>query len=171
MPFYEVAHTVALTDDQKDALAAAITEVHSSRFTVPRMFINVVFTNTFSVPTYTGGKRTTVSNRIVARVRRGSRSREDFNSLCSDIRAAWANIVHPEYSADQSPPPELELRAVFITGELLAGMKCEFHVPVAGAELEWAKENYNEFQKRAARGDEDFIGLVEQIDEWLHKSG
>ncbi|CAH0036451.1 unnamed protein product [Clonostachys rhizophaga] len=171
MPLYEIAHTIPLTDDQKDSLAAAITELHSSKFTVPRMFINVIFTNISNVPIYTGGKRTTASNRIVARVRRGSRSREDFNSLCSEIRTAWARIVHPAYGADQLPPAELELRAIFITGELLAGMKCEFHVPIAGAELEWAKAHYTEFQTRAAHGDQDFVGLVGEIDQWLHSSG
>jgi phenylpyruvate tautomerase PptA (4-oxalocrotonate tautomerase family) len=193
MPFYEVAHATPLTSEQRDALAEAITSIHSNKFTVPRMYINVIYTDTSSTPTYVGGRPVrpecqcivttspscqtnasrktppkTTSNRIVARVRRGSsRSREDFNALCSEIQAAWARIIHPGLCEnDELPPRDLELRAIFITGELLAGLKCGFHVPTAGDELAWATENYTAFQKRADAGDEDFIDLVAEVKQW-----
>ncbi|KXH59301.1 short chain dehydrogenase [Colletotrichum salicis] len=130
------------SQNQRDDLAESITAIHSTKFTVPRMFINVIYTDSSNTPTYVGRKQRK-SNRIVGRVRRGSsQTQEDFNSLCHEIRAAWARIVHPETAAEegQLPPQDLELRAVFITGELIAGLKASFPVPLAGDELAWAQE-------------------------------
>ncbi|KAF9878910.1 hypothetical protein CkaCkLH20_03810 [Colletotrichum karsti] len=166
MPLYEVAHATPLSQPQQDALAEAITTIHSSKFTVPKMFINVIFVDSSKTPTYVGGKRRQ-SNRIVGRVRRGSsRTQEDFNSLCREIRAAWARVVHPDVAGGQLPPQELELRAVFITGELIAGMKASFSVPLAGDELAWAQENYSDFKERADAGDEDFVDLIAELQTW-----
>ncbi|KAF4818377.1 hypothetical protein CGCSCA5_v005143 [Colletotrichum siamense] len=165
MPLYEVAHATPLSQPQQDALAEAITELHSKKFTVPRMFINVIFVDTSNTPTYVGGKRRH-SNRITGRTRKGSRTRDDFNALCGKIRAAWARIVHPDVADGKLPPPELELRAVFITGELIAGMKASFMTPAAGEELAWAKENYHAFEERAHAGDEDFMDLVAELRTW-----
>ncbi|KAF5526297.1 hypothetical protein CGCA056_v002726 [Colletotrichum aenigma] len=159
MPLYEVAHATPLSQPQQDALAEAITELHSKRFTVPRMFINVIFVDTSNTPTYVGGKR-------ACRTRKGSRTRDDFNALCGDIRTAWARIVHPDVADGKLPPQELELRAVFITGELIAGMKASFMTPAVGEELAWAKENYHAFEERAHAGDEDFVELVAELRTW-----
>ncbi|KAJ3528334.1 hypothetical protein NM208_g10246 [Fusarium decemcellulare] len=167
MPLYDVAHAIPLTQSQKDALAEAITNIHSTKFKVPKMFINVIFTDSTNIATYVGGKQRR-SNRIVGRVRRGaSRTQEDFNSLCAEIRDAWGRIVHPEHRAPQLPPTDLELRSVFITGELIAGMKTSFFVPKAGEELAWAQENYAAFKERANAGDEDFVDLVAELKDWL----
>ncbi|KAI3543239.1 hypothetical protein CABS01_11064 [Colletotrichum abscissum] len=168
MPLYEVSHATPLSQGQRDQLAESITAIHSTKFTVPRMFINVIFTDSSNTPTYVGGKQRK-SNRIVGRVRRGSsRTQEDFSSLCYEIRAAWAQIVHPE-TADEGgklPPQDLELRSVFITGELIAGLKASFRTPSAGDELAWAEENYAAFKERAEAGDEDFADLVAEIQSW-----
>lgn len=106
-----------------------------------------------------------LTNRITARVRNGSsRSREAFNGLCSDINSAWARIVHPKVSPLQLPPRELELGAILIKGELLAGMKVGFPVPAAGDEMAWAEEHLASFKKRAAQGDQGFVELISALE-------
>lgn len=55
MPLYEISHAAPLNPSQKDALAEAITDIHSRAFQVPRMYINVFFTDASLQPTYVGG--------------------------------------------------------------------------------------------------------------------
>ncbi|KAM5372613.1 hypothetical protein ACJZ2D_007387 [Fusarium nematophilum] len=164
MPLYEVTHTAPLDSSQKDALAEAITEIHSRAFLVPRFYINVFFTDASHQPTYVGGRRR-ATNRITGRVRRGpTRTQDDFNALCTRINAAWRRIVHPDIPISRLPPRELELGAVFITGELLAGMKVGFPVPTAGNETPWVEEHFSAFKDRAALGDEDFVEFVAELE-------
>ena len=104
-------------------------------------------------------------NHITARVRGGStRSRKTFNELCGEIDSAWRRIVHPELSVSELPPRELELAAIFITSELVAGMKVGFPVPAAGTEIEWAKKHFESFKERAALGDQDFVDYVKELE-------
>ncbi|RSL52475.1 hypothetical protein CEP51_015050 [Fusarium floridanum] len=118
----------------------------SDRFKTPRWYINVIFTD--------------ASAQTVG----PTRSRESFNELCSEINSAWHHIVHPKLSNSELPPRELELAAIFITSELLAGIKVGFPVPAAGTELAWAKEHFESFKERAALGDEDFVDYVEELE-------
>ncbi|KAL6365656.1 hypothetical protein LRP88_01657 [Fusarium phalaenopsidis] len=149
---------------QKEALAEAITYLHADRFKTPRWYINVIFADASAQTVFVGGRRRLV-NHITARVRSGpTRSRESFNELCSEINSAWHRIVHPELSASELPPRELELAAIFITSELVAGMKVGFPVPAAGTEIAWAKEHFESFKERAALGDEDFVDYVEELE-------
>ncbi|KAF4969417.1 hypothetical protein FSARC_3347 [Fusarium sarcochroum] len=164
MPLYEISHAAPLTLSQKTSLAEVITDIHSNAFHVPRWYINVVFTDASLQQTFVGG-RPRSTNRITARVRNGgSRSKEAFQGLCSDIDSAWRRIVHPEIDSSQLPPRELELGAIFIAGKLLAGLKVGFPVPTAGDEMAWAKEHFASFKKRAELGDEDFIEYVADLE-------
>ncbi|KAJ4257928.1 hypothetical protein NW757_003556 [Fusarium falciforme] len=164
MPLYTVSHAAPLSLDQKEALAEAITHLHADRFKSPRWYINVIFTDASAQTVFVGGRRRLV-NHITARVRSGpTRSRESFNELCSEINSAWHRIVHPELSASELAPRELELAAIFITSELVAGMKVGFPVPAAGTEIAWAKEHFESFKERAALGDEDFVDYVEELE-------
>jgi len=43
MPFYDVEHITPLTSAQRNALAKAITRIHSETFTTPKLFVNVRF--------------------------------------------------------------------------------------------------------------------------------
>lgn len=43
MPLYDVEHTTPLSKSQRDALAQAITKIHSETFTTPKLFVNVRF--------------------------------------------------------------------------------------------------------------------------------
>lgn len=57
MPYYVIQHIVPLSDDQQDRLAEAITHIHSDLFSVPRLFVNVEFSDKFKANTYIAGKR------------------------------------------------------------------------------------------------------------------
>lgn len=59
MPLYEISHATPLSQSQRDQLAESITAIHSTKFTVPRMFINVIFTDSSNTPTYVGGRQVT----------------------------------------------------------------------------------------------------------------
>ena len=57
MPNYEVEHTTPLTPQQQDALAEAITKIHTEKFSAPSLFVNVRFTDIFKHAVYVAGKR------------------------------------------------------------------------------------------------------------------
>lgn len=62
MPNYEVEHICPLTVNQQDEIAAAITEIHSSKFSTPKLFVNVRFTNISDHAVYVAGKRVSHSS-------------------------------------------------------------------------------------------------------------
>lgn len=57
MPYYVIAHADPLTVEQRDALAATITQIHTGLFTTPTIFVNVKFEGTSAVPHYVGGRK------------------------------------------------------------------------------------------------------------------
>ncbi|KAK6216090.1 hypothetical protein LQW54_003866 [Pestalotiopsis sp. IQ-011] len=162
MPMYEIEHIAPLTSTQKDALALAITEIHSTKFTTPRLFVNVKITDASKQETYVAGKPRT-SNRISAHVRTSAaRTQEDFNQLCNDLHVAWSSIVHPAHPT--KPPADQELRAVFVLGDITAAWGAGFAVPTAGQDAQWAKDNMAAFKQRASGGDQDFADLVAELE-------
>lgn len=170
MPYYEVNHATLLTASQKFDLANAITQLHSTRFSTPRMFVNVRFTDISSLKEtgdfYIGGRSHTPSH-ILAHVRTGpSRKTADFNSLCSDVMAAWNEIVKPLPKVKRSAPDEdRSLYSVFVLGDIAAGMEAGFSIPEAGKDGEWLAENMNAFKARAEAGEEEFVELVKEVEE------
>lgn len=152
MPYYEINHSTLLTASQKDDLAARITSIHSTRFSTPRLFVNVKYTDISSTPFYIGGKACSKSH-ILAHVRTGpSRSTSDFNALCADLTAAWDEIVKPLPKVRRSAPDtdeERELYSVFVLGDIVAGREAGFEIPEAGKDAEWLAENMNAFKARA----------------------
>lgn len=62
MPNYEVEHICPLTEGQKDELASAITKIHSEKFSTPKIFVNIRFTNVEGHATYVAGKRVRFSS-------------------------------------------------------------------------------------------------------------
>lgn len=90
-----------------------------------------------------------------------SRTQADWDALCADVHAAWARIVHPDAGA--TVPDELELRAIFIVGGLIAASEAGVAIPGAGQDAAWARANMGEFEARAAAGDEDFAELVREL--------
>ncbi|KAI7089903.1 hypothetical protein KC356_g2065 [Hortaea werneckii] len=167
MPLYEVQHYITLTISQKDELAEAITKIHSTKFTTPRMFVNVHFTDTSSQRTYVGGKPLQ-GNHIRGTVRNGpSRTSEDWNDLTSQIQSAWNSIIGPglpKLKRSDTAEPDTSLRSVILCGEILGGMEAGFFLPPAGGDGEWIARNWEAFRERAAQGEEEFGDLVKEVE-------
>jgi phenylpyruvate tautomerase PptA (4-oxalocrotonate tautomerase family) len=171
MPFYSVQHAVALTISQQDELAEELTKLHSTRFTTPRLFVNISFVDVSNATIYVAGRRK-ISNTIQAFVRAGpSRTQQDWDDHCRDIAAAWDRIIGSGLPKIRRAEPDQDysLRGVVIMGGLLAGYEAGFTIPGAGGDVDWVKKNLPEFQKRADEGDEDFKELVREVHERLAK--
>jgi phenylpyruvate tautomerase PptA (4-oxalocrotonate tautomerase family) len=165
MPFYTVQHAVPLTVSQQDELAEALTTLHSTRFTTPRLFVNVGFTDVSKATTYVAGRRK-VSNTIQGFVRAGAtRTQQDWDDHSRDIAAAWDRIIGKGLPQIRPADAELDysIRGVFIIGGLIAGYEAGFTLPSAGNDVTWLKENLAGFQKVADEGDEDFQELIRDV--------
>lgn len=165
MPLYEIQHICPLTPQQQDDLAAAITTIHSTKFTTPRMFVNVKFVD-HTLPnapiTYVAGKRRT-GNHILANVRVGpSRTQKDWDALTDEIVAAWNRVV-PMPTAKGGKPVDYELRSCILLGGLIGGYEAGFHIPPAGQDVQWIRDHWDEFVMKAQSGDEEFKEMVEEI--------
>lgn len=57
MPYYVITHADPLTLEQRDALAATITNIHTGLFTTPSIFVNVKFEDTSAASYYVGGRK------------------------------------------------------------------------------------------------------------------
>lgn len=168
MPYYEVNHTISLLPSQKSDLARAITEIHSTRFSTPRLFVNVKFTDFSETPLFIGGHEQKKSH-ILAHVRTGaSRTTKDFNTLCADVTAAWNDIVVPlpkVRRSDSDTDEDRKLYSVFVLGDIVAGMEAGFEIPEAGKDKAWLAENMGAFRARAESGEEEFAALVKEVEE------
>lgn len=143
MPLYEVIHRCPLTDEQRDALAAAITEIHSNMFTVSKLFVNVWFRHWHEGGRYVGGERE-CNNCIRATVRGGpARKREQFVELVKQLREAWYKVV------PLTPDNETFLHVVNVMDSIAAGMEFDFWTPKAGGDVEWFQENWKELNEKA----------------------
>ncbi|KAK3174054.1 hypothetical protein OEA41_001298 [Lepraria neglecta] len=142
MPLYEVEHITPLSVSQKHSLAKDITQIHSQLFTTPSLFVN------------------RQANSILAHVRPGGgRSTADFNKLCTSVTEAWEKIVNPHKKKSE----DLELRAIFVLGTIIAGSEAGFELPPAGKDKMWLKENVTAFKAKADEGDEDFQDMLEEM--------
>lgn len=154
MPFYTVHHVAPLSEQQQDALATAITKIHSDKFTTPKIFVNVRFNDISKEVRYVGGKRR-AANLIEGNVRHGpSRTHGDYEDLITQIEAAWQKIV-----------PGSTMDRVVLNGSIVAGMEAGFILPAAGGDRKWIEENWEAFKSRAEAGDEEMREVVEDITE------
>jgi phenylpyruvate tautomerase PptA (4-oxalocrotonate tautomerase family) len=166
MPLYTVQHACPLSLSQKDELAMALTLIHSNKFTTPKNFVNVSFTDVSKAETYIGGHRAT-GNHIRANVRAGpSRTQEDWNELCREVERAWYEICGTPLPQQKGRTvPDTTLRSVIVLGGIIAGLEAGFVLPIAGGDVAWLEENYEEFQRRADGGDEEMAGMLKEIKE------
>jgi phenylpyruvate tautomerase PptA (4-oxalocrotonate tautomerase family) len=56
MPWYDVEHVFPLTDQQRDAIARRITDIHTQKFTTPKLFVHVQFRDASEDMTYIAGE-------------------------------------------------------------------------------------------------------------------
>ncbi|KAH6679161.1 hypothetical protein B0J14DRAFT_580185 [Halenospora varia] len=160
MPFYDIQHSTPLSPSQKSSLATQITQLHSTTFNTPSLFVNIKFSLPQSSSTssadpnfFVGGKPKTALNYIWAHVRGGGgRSQEHFDRLAESIEGIWDDVIGEKGS----------LQAVFIVPGIVARER-GLRIPPAGEEGKWMDESWDEFEKRASEGDEDFKGLVEEV--------
>ncbi|KAK7048030.1 putative cis-3-chloroacrylic acid protein [Favolaschia claudopus] len=165
MPVYVVQHSVSLTDEQQDALAQRITDIHSRLFVVPAALAHVSFVSYAATPHYIGGKRATgKTNMIFANVRTGgSRTPEQFEQLCRAIEDAWTSVV-----TEGVKPKTMDgrgLTGVFVLGTYTAAYEQGFMIPAAGKDQEWLAQNVDAFKHAAKEGNEVIAELLEELTE------
>lgn len=172
MPFYELNHSHPLTDAQKQSLAQAITAIHVKAFATPSMFVNVHFVKEDLAQGnfFIAGKREDkISNSIISYVRTSdSRTKADFDKVCSEIEDAWYAIVgkrsdsknaeHPYLSEE----PETRLHAIALL-PIVTAREAGFTIPVAGDEKAWIAEQLPVFKKLAAQGNAGFVSLLAEL--------
>ncbi len=171
MPFYEIHHHYPLTSSQKSELASAITHIHSTTFSTPKLFVNVRFCHnpTDSGINFVGGV-VRPTNHVRAHVRSGpSRTRQDWQNLSNQIQSAWGKIVGPGLPsvrrAEETADGDTSLHSIIILGDLIFGMELGFAYPEAGGDVEWLRSNMSEFEKRAEAGDDEIKGMVDEVKE------
>jgi phenylpyruvate tautomerase PptA (4-oxalocrotonate tautomerase family) len=92
MPLYKcLVPAGSLDADTRAALAEAITTVHASVTSVPRVFVNVVFLEYEPTAYFTGGRPNTVSS-ITAAIRAGFDSAVR-NELLTRLSESWSSIT------------------------------------------------------------------------------
>ena len=154
MPFYQVYHSVPLTDCQQQQIATAITEIHSRVFTSLSALINVDFMNVAPKRVFIAGQRREVPNTIHGSLRSGrTRTRAMYEQLCHEFVSMWNDIVRN----GETGFGEDELR-VMLVGGMLAGVEGGFLIPEAGQDGNFFNDKMEEIEKRAAAG--QFVSQV-----------
>lgn len=121
MPLYDIEHVTPLTDDQQEALAKALTAVHSKRFGTPSYFVNVRYTDVTDMKVYRGGVLRKY-NRAILRTRNSeARSVDLFNEHCACVVECWEKIV--------GSGGEKGLRTVWVLGALTTALEAGFARP------------------------------------------
>lgn len=158
MPYYTVQHLTPLTSAQKDAIAEAITRIHTTQFDVLRNFINVrFFPLSPETELYIGGIKRP-DNHILATVRVGpSRTKGDWDNLCLAIQDTWKEIVIDPASKgkklSKKEREELELPKVLLVGSPTTGMELGELMPLAGGDAGWLEQNWERYVAMAERGE------------------
>lgn len=115
MPLYDVEYVCSLTFAQQEQLANALTNLHSTRFSTPRCFVNVRFTDVSSQVVFRGGVLRKY-NRIIIRTRAGgNRSNEIYIDHCKAVLSEWERIV--------GEGGDSTLRTVWVMGALTTALE------------------------------------------------
>jgi len=94
MPSYEVEHVCPLTVAQQDEIAQAITRIHSTKFSTPKLFVNVRFTDITGHVVYVAGKRVCYSFHLsIIYSRARLCSQRDYNTALMG-RAILQSLIH-----------------------------------------------------------------------------
>jgi phenylpyruvate tautomerase PptA (4-oxalocrotonate tautomerase family) len=121
MPLYDIEHVIPLTEEQRRALANALTAAHAERFHTPSYFINVRFTDVTDMKVYRSG-RLVKYNRAILRTRQSENRTSDLlNKHCQAVIECWEKTI--------GSGPENGMHAVWILGALSAGIEAGFPRP------------------------------------------
>ncbi|RGP71321.1 cis-3-chloroacrylic acid [Fusarium sporotrichioides] len=166
MPFYQIHHSCALNQNQRQLLATAITQLHCRAFKTPSFFVHVRFypeenkDNNYFVA---GWPHPATSNRIVGLVRDSpSRSKADFDKLATDIEEYWYSVlgVQPPDKKARWNVGDEEKRLIMVTfTPMLALREGGMTIPEAGKEEDWLQEQLPYIDRMAVKGIEGFAGL------------
>ncbi|KAM3453973.1 hypothetical protein MY4038_004681 [Beauveria bassiana] len=170
MPYYEVNHSLPLTDAQRQSLAQAITKIHATTFNTPTMFVNVRFVkedlaqgNLFIA----GVRETRTSNIIISYVRTSAaRTKADFDQVAKELEDAWYDVVGKGAKTSEHPylveDPETRLHAIGML-PIVTAREAGFTIPVAGEEAEWIREQLPVFKQLAGHGEASFVSLLSEL--------
>ncbi|KAF2098457.1 hypothetical protein NA57DRAFT_56126 [Rhizodiscina lignyota] len=159
MPTYDVFHSCSLTAEETGQLALAITQIHSTSFGVPSLFVSIYFHDVSSQAAYAGGKRRTSPNRITAEVRPEAHSREELLGLLQDISDAWNKVLN----VTSSTAGDKELTILLAVPGFTAGIENGLELPKGGDDFAWLKASKAEFERRAQAGQSDFAQLLKEL--------
>lgn len=134
MPLYDIEHVIPLTSSEQQSIATAITDLHSSRFTTPKWFVNVRFTDASSVTVFRGGVLRCY-NRLIIRTRQGGRDVATYNAHCRDIVSAWQRIMEEGGKSKAGVADERGLRTVWVTPVLMTAVDLGFERPAVSDAL------------------------------------
>jgi hypothetical protein len=136
MPLYDVEHITPLTEGQQASLAQAFTNLHSKRFSTPKFFINVRYTDVSAQPVYRGGRKVEY-NRVILRTRVGEQRTKDlYDEHCRDIVRIWEELSGSEGGARDG------LRTVWVLGALTTAVECGIARPRVSFSLSFTLSIY-----------------------------
>ncbi|KAF5664460.1 7-alpha-hydroxysteroid dehydrogenase [Fusarium heterosporum] len=159
-------------DDQRQSLAAAITNLHCQAFKTPAFFVHVGFieNNDKKGTYYVAGKsHDATSNRIIGTVRTSAaRTKEDFDTLGAKIEAAWyraLDLQQPTEKPSWNAEDELKRLIMVMFVPMITIREGGMAIPEAGQEQSWLDEQLPHVESLANKGIEDFSGLLKEIKE------
>ncbi|RAL03498.1 uncharacterized protein BO80DRAFT_442621 [Aspergillus ibericus CBS 121593] len=171
MPLYKVYHSYPLTDEQRQTLATAITNLHCETFTTPSFFVHIRFIphdardgNYFMA----GRPRLTNSNHIVGIVRTSpARPNSAFDALAAKIESAWYEAVHSQLGEgleEKNATDRKRLLLVMFT-PMITIREGGMAIPEADQEDNWLTKQLLFIRQMSEEGLDDFTEMLREIQE------
>ncbi|KAJ9615408.1 hypothetical protein H2200_001483 [Cladophialophora chaetospira] len=174
-----VQHTYPLTPSQKHAFAKAITELHSTTFLTPSLFVNVSFhhlqprdqENVYFLAGEPVAHNSAGPNRILAQVRTSpKRTKAIWDDVAKRLEDKWYEIVNDEgmngqQNGDAKADKAAKKMHVITFYPMLAARENGVTIPDAGSEASWLQDNLSFFKSQAyEHDDQDFRRMLEEIE-------
>ena len=94
-------------------------------------------------------------------VRPGSRTRTEFEQVCSEVLEAWNTVLNNGKGGDNGVRT---LGGCFVQASINAAYEVGFIVPPGGEDRTWLVEQRPIIEKRAQAGDKECISLLKEIE-------
>ncbi|KAJ4861157.1 putative oxalocrotonate tautomerase enzyme domain-containing protein [Trichoderma breve] len=159
MPLYEVQHYIPLSLEERNKFAKEITRIHTREFITPSLFVNVQFTELKEGSSFIAGEEKK-TNRVIAFLRGGPRTREQFVDVTKQVKKAWDEIMNE----GKAVWGERQLSLVGVIDGLAGGLEHDFVAPEAGKDVAWLKNHKSDFQKLASEGNDLFVGILQEME-------